>query len=88
MLERPSLLERDRVYAYTINLRATANVFLPGHRIRVDVSSSSFPHWDPNPNTGAPLGSNSIAQVRTAVQTVFHDAARPSHVLLPVVPRA
>ena len=57
------------------------------YRIRVDVTSSSFPHWDPNANTGSPIGSDTIAQLVTAVQTIFHDAARPSHILLPVVPR-
>lgn len=86
-LQSPSLLERDRVYEYRINLRATSNVFLPGHRIRVDVASSSFPHWDRNPNTGAPIATVPLSQVETATQTVFHDAARPSHILLPVVPR-
>ena len=70
-----------------INLRATANVFLPGHRIRVDVSSSSFPHWDRNPNTAAELGTVALGQVQTANQTVFHDAARPSHIILPLMPR-
>src|SRR5436305_13608170 len=86
-LERPSLLEREQVYQYRINLRATANVFLPGHRIRVDVSSSSFPHWDRNPNTGQALGEATVSDVEAATQAVFHDAARPSHIPLPVVPR-
>src|SRR5438094_4535060 len=85
--DRPRLLERDRVYRYRINLRATANVFLPGHRIRVDVSSSSFPHWDRNPNTAAELGTVALSQVQTANQTVFHDAARPSQIVLPVLSR-
>jgi hypothetical protein len=87
-LDRRVLLERDRVYEYRIDLRATSNVFLPGHRLRVDVASSSFPHWDPNPGTGQPLGEATWADLRTATQTVFHDAARPSHITLPVVPRA
>src|SRR5438094_7652098 len=85
--DRPRLLERDRVYRYRINLRATANVFLPGHRIRVDVTSSSFPHWDANPNTGQALGEASVSDVEAATQTVFHDGGRPSHITLPVVPR-
>jgi hypothetical protein len=86
-LDRRVLLERDRIYEYRIDLRATSNVFLPGHRLRVDVASSSFPHWDANPGTGQPLGEATWADLRTATQTVFHDAARPSHVTLPVVPR-
>ncbi len=81
------LLERDEIYQYEINLRATSNVFLPGHRIRVDVSSSSFPHWDRNPNSGQPMGTATVLDVQTATQTVFHDRARPSHIVLPVVPR-
>jgi len=86
-LESPALLEREQIYQYHVNLRATSNLFKAGHRIRVDVSSSSFPHWDRNPNTGAPLGTVGLGDVQTASQTVFHDAARPSHIVLPVVPR-
>jgi len=72
---------------YRLNLRATSNVFLPGHRIRVDVHSSSYPHWDRNPNTGQPFGESTISDLESAMQTVFHDAARPSHITLPVVTR-
>jgi putative CocE/NonD family hydrolase len=86
-LDRPSLLERDTIYQYSINLRGTSNVFLPGHRIRVDIASSSFPHWDRNPNTGQALGDATLSDVVTATQTVFHDGGRPSHITLPVVPR-
>ena len=86
-LERPTLLERERIYEYSINLRATSNVFLPGHRIRVDISSASFPHWDRNPNTGAPFGTATLSQLQTATQTIFHDAGRPSYIVLPIVPR-
>ncbi len=85
--ETPELLERDSIHRYTINLRGTSNVFLPGHRIRVDVVSASFPHWDRNPNTGHPLGTDTISDVETATQTVFHDGGRPSHITLPVIPR-
>ena len=84
-LEFPKPIERDAVYEYHINLRATSNAFLPGHRLRVDVQSSSYPHWDRNPNTGQPFGESTISDVETATQTVFHDAARPSHITLPVV---
>jgi putative CocE/NonD family hydrolase len=86
-LEFPKLIERDTVYEYHINLRATSNAFLPGHRLRVDIQSSSYPHWDRNPNTGQAFGESTISDVETATQTVFHDAARPSHVTLPVVSR-
>ena len=53
--------------------------------MRLHVSSSSFPHFDPNPNTGLPLGGDE--PFVTARQRVFHDAAHPSHVMLPVIPR-
>jgi hypothetical protein len=85
--ERRTLLEPDQVYEYSIDLRATSNVFLPGHRVRVDVSSSSFPHWDANPGTGQPLGEATWSDLRTATQRVLHDAGHPSHIVLPIVPR-
>jgi putative CocE/NonD family hydrolase len=80
-------VEPGRVYAYEIDLVATSNVFLPGHRIRVDVTSSSFPRFDRNPNTGHPLGQDGPDDLRPALQTVFHDGERPSHIVLPVIPR-
>jgi putative CocE/NonD family hydrolase len=61
----------------------TANVFLPGHRIRVDITSSHFPQFDRNPNTGEAFGASS--KTRVAKQTIFHTAQRPSHIVLPVV---
>jgi hypothetical protein len=82
---QPSPIERDRAYEYTIDLWATSNVFLAGHRIRLEISSSNFPRFDRNPNTGGPFGRDD--QLRPAMQTVLHDAAHPSHVVLPVVPR-
>jgi hypothetical protein len=62
----------------------TANLFLPGHRIRLDVSSSNFPKFDVNPNTGEAEGA--ALRKRVAVNTVFVDAARPSRVVLPLLP--
>jgi hypothetical protein len=73
--------------SYDIDLVATSNVFLSGHRIRVDITSSSFPYLEPNPNTGHRLGEDGIGDMVPARQTVFHDAFHPSHVLLPIVPR-
>jgi putative CocE/NonD family hydrolase len=84
---REVLLEPDRPYQYRIDLAATSSVFLPGHRVQVLVTSSSFPRFDRNPNTGNPLGVDGPGDLRSARQTIFHDAERPSHVLLPVVPR-
>jgi putative CocE/NonD family hydrolase len=85
--DRPRRVEPERVYAYTIDLVATSHVFLPGHRLRVDVTSSSFPRFDRNPNTGHPLGTDGPEDLQVARQTVFHDNERPSHILLPVIPR-
>jgi putative CocE/NonD family hydrolase len=82
-LDRPELLRPDEAYEFTVDLVGTAVVFQPGHRIRVDVTSSNFPQFDRNPNTGAPLGRSS--EVRAARQTIHHSAARASHILLPVV---
>jgi hypothetical protein len=79
----PTLIEPNRVYEFPIDLWATANTFLPGHRIRVAVTSSSFPRFDRNLNTGGPIGAE--ASGRAALNTVFHDAVRPSRVILPVV---
>ena len=67
----------------TIKLYPTSNVFKRGHRIRVDVSSSNFPRFDVNPNTGEPLNDNRRREV--AINTVHHDAEHPSHIVLPVV---
>jgi putative CocE/NonD family hydrolase len=82
--DAPELLTPGEPTELRIDLLATSNVFLPGHRIRVEVSSSNFPRFDRNPNTGAPFGSD--AEVHVARQTVHHDADYPSYILLPVVP--
>ena len=83
-LSAPSLLERDRVYEYEIDLMVTGNVFRRGHRVRLEVSSSNFPRFDRNPNTGHEYGVD--AELRPARQTVFHTSRYPSHLLLPVIP--
>jgi putative CocE/NonD family hydrolase len=81
---KPALIVPGKVYRYEIDLWVTSNVFLPGHRIRVEISSSNFPRFDRNPNTGHPFGDD--AQLRKATQTVYHSAERASHILLPVIP--
>ena len=63
----------------------TSLVFQRGHRIRLDVSSSNFPRFDVNPNTGEPLNDNRRVQV--AENTIYTDAAHPSQLILPVIPR-
>lgn len=82
--EEPRLLEPNRPYELTINLLPTARVFKKGHRIRLHLSSSRFPLWDRNTNTGNDPSTD--AQTVVAEQTIFHDAARPSHLILPIVP--
>jgi putative CocE/NonD family hydrolase len=60
-------------------------VLQAGHRLRVEIASANFPRFDRNPNTGHPLFSD--AELQAATQTIFHDATRPSHIVLPVIPR-
>ena len=73
----------DEVYEIELRLQATSNLFVAGHRIRIDISSSNFPHFDVNPNTREPLGLNRSTEV--ARQSVYMDNARPSGVLLPII---
>jgi len=81
----PKLLEPGKIYEYHLELLPTSNVFKKGHRIRVHLTSSNFPLWDRNPNTGNPQGLD--AEVRPADQTVHHDSKYPSHILLPIIPK-
>jgi putative CocE/NonD family hydrolase len=82
--EKPALMEPDQVYAITIRAFATCNLFRRGHRIRVDVSSSNFPKYDVNPNTGEPEGRANLKRVAT--NTVHVGGNRASHVELSIVP--
>jgi uncharacterized protein len=84
-LSDPSLLEPDRVYEYTIRLGPVGVRVAAGNRLRLTISSSDFPQWDRNLNTGGPLFAESACSAVVATQTVLHDAAHPSHVTLPVV---
>ena len=81
----PSLIEPGTVYEYTIDLWSSSNTFLPGHRIRVEISSSNFARFDRNLNTGEDPGTGT--RMETAQQTVYHSSEHPSHILLPVIPR-
>ena len=83
-LERAELMTPGEIYQFTIQLYPTSNLFKAGHRIRLDISSSNFPRFDPNPNTGEPL--NAHARTMVARNTIYHDAAHPSHVILPIIP--
>jgi uncharacterized protein len=83
-LSQEELMQPGEVYEFTIRLYPTSNVFKQGHRIRLDISSSNFPRFDVNPNTGEPL--NQHRRMLVATNTVFHDSPHPSHILLPVIP--
>lgn len=82
--ESPKLMEPGEVVPITIEPMPTSNLFRKGHRIRLDISSSNFPRFDVNPNTGAPEGSAGTHQV--ARNRVHLSKAHPSHVLLPIIP--
>ena len=83
-LEQPTLIRPGRVYRYEIDLWDTSNVFKAGHCIRLEVSSSNFPRFDRNPNTGHRPGMD--AELVPATQTIHHDTEYPSHLTLPVIP--
>jgi len=79
----PSLIEPGKIYRYEIDLWDTSNCFLKGHRIRVQVSSSSFPRYDRNTNAG---GQGGPMNIMAADQEIYHDGEHPSHLVLPVIP--
>ena len=83
-LSAPRLLSPSEVYECTIDLWATSHVFLPGHRLRVEIASSNFPRFDRNLNTGEDPATSTRGQV--AEQTVLHTQRFRSHILLPVIP--
>jgi putative CocE/NonD family hydrolase len=83
--EKAEFMTPGEIYEIVIEPQPTGNLFTAGHRIRLDISSSNFPHFDVNPNTGEPLGQSRRFQV--AHNTIYHDAAHPSHVVLPIIPR-
>ena len=83
--KKPTLIEPGKIYRYEIDLWNTSNVFLPGHQLRVEISSSNFPRFNRNPNTGHKFGSDAI--LKKANQTIYHDKEHPSHIILPIIPR-
>jgi putative CocE/NonD family hydrolase len=86
-LSDPELLVPDKIYKLDIDLWATSNVFLPGHRIRLEVSSSNFPRLGRNMNTGGINVDENLDQSIPAVNRIFHDREHPSHLILPVIER-
>lgn len=83
-INAPKTYEPGQVVPLTVQLYPTAHVFKKGHRIRLDVSSSNYPRFDLNPNTGEPLGTS--RRRISADNTIFHNAEHPSALVLPVVP--
>ena len=81
------LLEPHCLYEFTVDVGVICHLFRAGHRVRVEVSSSNYPAFDRNPNTGGPIGAEHAFDLQPAHQTVFHDGARPSFIDLPVVRR-
>lgn len=85
--EQPTLLTPGQIVEVHIDLWSTANVFLPGHRLRLEVSSSCFPKFARNSNSGGTIAEEARADYRSATNWVHHDGAHPSHLLLPVIER-
>ena len=83
-LDQSTLMTPGEVYRFVIELLPTSNLFKPGHRIRLDISSSDFPNFDRNHNTGQEDWAH--PELRPARQTIFHDASHPSCLTLPIVP--
>jgi hypothetical protein len=81
-----TLMVPGTVYPLTITLYPTSNVFKRGHRIRVDISSSNFPRFIPNTNSGEPLSTERRKVIAT--NTIYHDRVRPSHFIVPIIPRS
>ena len=84
--EKPEMMEPGKVYKLSFPMYPTGNLFKKGHRIRVDISSSNFPRFERNPNTGNKFGQD--AEMRVAHQQVFHDKTYASHIILPVIPKS
>ncbi|MHA1847939.1 MAG: CocE/NonD family hydrolase, partial [Promethearchaeota archaeon] len=83
VLNKPSLIEPDKVYRYEINLWPTSIYFRPGHRIRVDITSSDFPKYNINSNLG---GQGEPGDYKIARQKIYHDKEYPSYLILPTIP--
>lgn len=84
-LEKASLMTPGQIYRFRIELYPTSILFAKGHRIRVDISSSNFPRFDVNPNTGERLNQNRRTAV--ALNTIYHDGEHPSNIVLPIIPK-
>ncbi|GCE30633.1 hydrolase [Dictyobacter alpinus] len=83
-MDKPELIEPGQIYHYTIDCWNVSQVFKAGHRICIQITSSAFPKYDRNQNTGEPLGM--ATEIAVAEQRIYHDAAHPSAVILPIIP--
>jgi len=82
-LDQPQLITPGAIIEYRIKLRPTANQFQPGHRIRLDITSSDFPNYDRHHNTAA--DPNADITLETATQTIHHGGVTASRLILPVI---
>ena len=82
--DNPELMTPGQIYRFEIDMWDTSNLFQEGHRIRVEISSSNFPRYNRNLNSGNRLESDT--EITIANQTIYHDAGQPTHVTLPVIP--
>jgi hypothetical protein len=83
--EKPSMIEPGKIYKFNIDMWATSNLFKKGHKLRVEISSSNFPRFDRNLNTGNYFATDTT--VMKADQTIYHNREYPSHIVLPVIRR-
>ena len=86
-LATEELMEPGTVYEITVDMTGTSNVFLPGHRIRVDISSSNFPRYDRNTNTGGVIAHESEEEMIPAINHIHHGPNHPSRLVLPIIDR-
>ncbi len=86
-LSNPTALTPEEVYEVTVIMGVTSNAFLPGHRLRLDISSSNFPRFDHNTNTDSFISGESIDDAIVATNRVHHSPAHPSRRLLPIIER-
>jgi putative CocE/NonD family hydrolase len=82
--EKPDFAKPGEIYHLVLDMWATSNVFLPGHRLRLEVSSSNFPRFARNLNTGEVAASDT--RITSATNTIYHDKEHPSALVLPIVP--
>lgn len=87
LFSEPKLLVPEQIYELRLDLWATSNLFKAGHRVRLEVSSSNFPRFDRNTNTGGTIETETEQDFVQAVNRIYHDVAHPSHLILPIIER-